>query len=151
MVVLLEPEQQLDSDAFDRADFSLEAWRDGARPEASRVVFASWQAAAPVPGKKADALISADGLFDLFEQLEGTDDPKRRAFRYVLALQLMRKRRLEYVGAAEGQLLVRPRGAEPEEDPMVVHDPQSAGELDEQALEELAEQVEALMEPTDES
>lgn len=149
VVVLLEPTEAIDGDGFERLDFTQEAWEAGSRPDPSRTVFAVWHAEAPVPGKKADALISAQGLLDLFEQLEGTEEPRRRAFRYVLALQLMRKRQLEYAGTGPGGLLVRPRGSDTESEPLVVHDPQSAGELDEQALEDLAEQVEALMEPTD--
>ncbi len=145
VVVLTE---SVDDEALVRTDYSLAAWeRDAMTLDAGR--FASWHAAAPHPEKRADSLISADGLLDLFEQLEGTEDPKRLAFRYVLALQLMRKRMLEYVGAAEGALLLKPRGADPEAEPIQVADPQSSGELDEAALADLAEQIELLMDPGD--
>ncbi|MEL7482855.1 MAG: hypothetical protein AAFN41_00735, partial [Planctomycetota bacterium] len=147
VVVLTE---SADDEALVRTDYSLAAWeRDGLTADAGR--FASWKAHAPHPDKKQDALISADGLMDLFEQLEATDDPKRLGFRYVLALQLMRKRALEYVGARDGVLLVKPRGAEEDAEPIEVIDPQSSGELDEAALADLAEQVELLMDTGDES
>ena len=147
VVVLTE---SVDDEALVRTDYSLSAWqREGMAADPSR--FASWRARAPHPDKKADAIISADGLLDLFEQLEATDDPSRIGFRYVLALQLMRKRALEYVGAREGILLVRPRGAEPDADPIEVVDPQSSGSLDEAALADLAEQVELLMDTGDAS
>ncbi|MEM8756190.1 MAG: hypothetical protein AAGF47_00220 [Planctomycetota bacterium] len=151
VVVLLEPsaESEADADRFDRLDYTDAAWSSGARPDGSRTVFAVWHASAPEPGVKQDPLISPDGLMDLFEQLEGTDDPRRRAFRYVLALQLMRKRRLEYIGTQDHALLVRVRGSAEEEAPMVVHDPQAAGELDEAALADLAEQVATLMDGDD--
>ncbi|MEO1717236.1 MAG: hypothetical protein AAFR76_09005 [Planctomycetota bacterium] len=148
IVVVLS--ESADDEALLRTDYSLAAWeRDGMTADASR--FASWHAHAPHPDKKTDALISADGLMDLFEQLETTDDPKRIGFRYVLALQLMRKRALEYAGAAEGVLLVKPRGAEEDAEPIRVVDPQSSGDLDEAALADLAEQVELLMDTGDES
>lgn len=147
VVVLTE---SADDEALVRTDYSLSAWeRDGLTADAGR--FASWKAHAPHPDKKQDALISADGLMDLFEQLEATDDPKRLGFRYVLALQLMRKRALEYAGAREGVLLVKPRGADEHAEPIEVIDPQSSGELDEAALADLAEQVELLMDTGDES
>ncbi|MGP1271930.1 MAG: hypothetical protein ACTS22_01210 [Phycisphaerales bacterium] len=149
VVVLLEPVEPVEGEGFERLDYAALSWEDGARPEAGREVFAVWHAAAPSGGKRQEGLISAEGLLDLFEQLAETEEPRRRAFRYVLALQLMRKRQLEYAGARGGVLLVRPRGAEADAPAIEVHDPQASGELDERALEELAEQVEALMEPGD--
>ncbi|RNC81045.1 MAG: hypothetical protein ED559_04390 [Phycisphaera sp.] len=146
VVVLLDrPEDE----ELDRLDFSLDAWNEGARPESGRHVFATWKTEVPEPGKKQDALISADGMADLFEQLEGTEDQRRLAFRYVLALMLMRKRLLEYVGTEGNDLLVLPKGAEEGTEPTRVHDPQAAGELDEAALTQLAEQVEQVLDNTD--
>ncbi len=146
VVVLLE---RADDEELDRLDYSLEAWEGGARPADDRSVFATWRTEIPEPGKKQDPLISADGMVDLFEQLDGTDDTRRLAFRYVLALMLMRKRLLEYVGTEDSQLLVLPKGAEEGTEPTRVHDPQAAGELDEAALTQLAEQIEQVMESGD--
>jgi len=146
VVVLLERDGD---EELDRLDYSLDAWESGTRPEDERKVFATWRTQVPEPGKKQDPLISADGLVDLFEQLGGTDDPRRLAFRYVLTLMLMRKRLLNYVGTEDGQLLVLPKGAEEGTEPTRVHDPQAAGELDEEALMQLAEQVEQVLESND--
>jgi hypothetical protein len=135
-----------------RTDYALAAWqRDGLAADDDRFAdrFAIWHAHAPHPDKKGDAIISADGLMDLFEQLETTEDPKRLGFRYVLALQLMRKRALEYAGARDGLLLVKPRGADADATPIEVVDPQSSGDLDEAALTDLAEQVQMLMDSGD--
>ena len=146
VVVLLE---RADDDELDRLDFSLSAWEGGARPEAGRSIFASWRTTVPEPGKKRESLISADGLVDLFEQLAETEDPRRLAFRYVLALMLVRKRLLDYLGTDSGSLLVRPKGSDPEAEPVRVHDPQAAGELDEQTLAELADQIEQVLDRGD--
>lgn len=146
VVVLLD---RLDDDELDRLDYSLAAWNAGARPEPDRRVFATWKTTVPEPGKKQDALISADGMVDLFEQLEGTEDPRRLAFRYVLALMLMRKRLLDYIGTEGNDLLVLPKGSEEGTEPTRVYDPQKAGELDEDALSQLAEQIEQVLDNVD--
>ena len=146
VVVLLDGQSE---EELERLDFSLKAWEAGARPGKDRRIFASWRTEVHEPGKKQDAIIGADGLLDLFEQLADAEEPRRLAFRYVLALMLMRKRQLEYVGTDQGQLLVKPRGAEEGADPIRVHDPQASGELDEQALAELVEQVEQVLDTGD--
>lgn len=151
VVVLTEP---TDDENLVRTDYALTAWeRDGLAADDSQFAdrFAMWHTHAPHPDKKSDAIISADGLMDLFEQLEATEDSKRLGFRYVLALQLMRKRALEYAGARDGILLVTPRGADEGAEPIEVVDPQSSGDLDEAALADLAEQVEMLMDTGDDS
>jgi hypothetical protein len=145
VVVLLERE---DSEDLDRLDYSVGAWESGARPGGA--VFAWWRAEAPIPGRRPGGLVSADGLLDLFEQLGETDDPRRLAFRYVLALHLVRTRRLEFAGAQAGLMLVRPRGSDPTEHPIAVADPIARGELDEAATQELLVEVAALLDRGDE-
>lgn len=146
VVVLLERDED---EELDRQDYSIEAWEKGARPESSRRVFATWKTEVPEPGKKENALIGVGGMMDLFEQLEGTEDARRQAFRYVLALMLMRKRQLEYVGKEGTELLVMPKGADEDAEPVRVHDPQAAGELDEASLLQLAEQIEQVIDTGD--
>lgn len=146
VVVLLDGQSE---DELERLDYAIKAWEAGARPGKDRRIFASWRTQVHEPGKKQDAIIGAEGLLDLFEQLADAEEPRRLAFRYVLALMLMRKRQLEYVGTDQGHLLVKPRGAEEGADPIRVHDPQASGELDEQALAELVEQVEQVLDTGD--
>ncbi|MFI4896509.1 MAG: hypothetical protein ACIARR_01645 [Phycisphaerales bacterium JB059] len=107
-----------DADALTRQDFSLEAWESGARPEAPGEVFAFWRTVAPEPTEQKKPLIDDDELMDLFEQLGESEDEERLAFRYLLALVLVRKRRLIYEGGAQpdrksgrsGLMYVRPKG-----------------------------------------
>lgn len=146
VVVLLEGQGE---DELDRLDYAIGAWEGGARPASDRRVFASWRTVVHEPGKRPDAVISAEGLMDLFEQLGDAEEPRRLAFRYVLALMLMRKRQLEYVGSRDGYLLVLPRGAEEGTEPVRVFDPQASGELDERALGELVEQIEQVLDSGD--
>ena len=121
-----------------RQDFAVDAWSDAKRPGG---VFAYWHGV--VPDQKSDSLPTLDpsSAADLFDQLESAEDPKRIAFRYLLALMMMRKRLLVHVGTEAGQLLVRRKGDDAELPPMEVAEP----ELDQAALDELAPLVADLL------
>jgi hypothetical protein len=146
-----------------RMDYSLEAWEQGARPEGGRL-FGFWRAVVPESDAKQRVLIDDDAIVDLFEQLAETTDPKRVAFRFVLALVLIRKKLLtcessraprakatgdggEGVGeggSEPGALLVRRRGdPRPPEGPplMEVIDPG----LTDEAIDDVIQQFEAVM------
>ena len=75
--------------------------------------------------KKPEIVIDDAVLVDLFERLAGDERPQRIAFRYILALVLLRKRKLQLVGREqqeEGEIwLLRFRGTEGE--PLEVHNP----------------------------
>lgn len=127
-----------------RRDYTPEAWASGPRPAG---LFASWTGVVPTAEKSRTAVIDTASLFGLFEQLAETDDPKRLAFRYVLALILLRKRVLTPAGTlgargdAPAALLVRQRGSNPEEAPMPVVDPQ----MDDATIGEITEQLRTLL------
>ncbi|MEZ6243759.1 MAG: hypothetical protein R3B57_12040 [Phycisphaerales bacterium] len=139
------------AEALTRLDFAADAWASGARPEAPATLFAHWRSIVPEPGRPERALIGADEVMDLFEQLDGVEDPTRQAFRYVLALLLIRKRRLVYEGGrpadakrgVEGVMYVRPwtRKGEPEAPVSEVADPG----LDEETLGAVTEQIGRVM------
>jgi hypothetical protein len=58
--------------------------------------FAWWQCKVPT-GNAHHRLIIDDGLvYDCFLRLDGQDEPQKVNFRYVLALWLLRKRRLKF-------------------------------------------------------
>ena len=102
-----------------RLDYAESAWDDGARPQPPMAIFGFWRNTVPQPGGTPDPLLGTDDLLDLFEQLEDAESPERLAFRYVLALMLIRKRRLVHEGALPAEadqparLLVRPKDAAP--------------------------------------
>lgn len=96
-----------------RLDFTLDAWKSGARPEAvapGATLFASWQAVVPEPNAKKGVSLDPEELLDLFEQLAETTDPKKLSFRYLLALILIRKRVLKYEGQKQGTMMVKRTG-----------------------------------------
>ena len=76
-------------DSFVRQDFSFEAWQGP--PERT---FSFWQGRLPPGGAPKRLPIDDDLLLDCFARLEGELEPGKQAFRYVLALLLVRRKRL---------------------------------------------------------
>lgn len=96
---------------LNRLDFSQEAWDGGSRPEAPARVFGFWRATVAPSGAKRKQLVDNEALLDLFEQLDAATEPRKLAFRYLLALVLVRKRLLVIEGTRPGVMLVRQKGA----------------------------------------
>ena len=82
-------------EGFDRKDFSEAAWEAGARPER---LFSYWRSTVPEPSEKKRVFVDDEVLMQIFERLAHDDRPQRIAFRFVLALVLLRKRKLRMVG-----------------------------------------------------
>jgi hypothetical protein len=78
-----------------RLDISLEAWEEGYRPEG---LFGYWRSTVPEPNAKKKMFVDDAVLMNLLERLADATEPDRLAFRYVLALILMRKKLLRYDG-----------------------------------------------------
>ncbi len=127
---------------LDRRDYSQAAWDAGSRPGGTAKVFAVWRATYQEHQPAKQPLLGDDELLDLFEQLGEADQPKQIAFRYVLALLLVRRRLLRVEGSrphgadAPGALLVLPKG-QTEGQPMAVIDPG----LDDAAAADVIEQL----------
>ena len=96
---------------LERQDFSVEAWEAGSRPGAPFALFAFWRASYSPHPEKAKPLLSDAELLDLFEELGGADRPRQLAFRYFVALLLIRRRLLRQVGSKPGVILVSPKGS----------------------------------------
>ncbi len=130
----LEPEtaciatlcERAEDEGFDRQDYSLSAWEAGTRPEG---LFSFWKTTVTPSESKARLLVDDEVLTDLFERLADDERPQRVAFRFVIALILMRKKQLKFVGRAGGRdgaaerWLVRPKGISAEDPPIEVVNP----------------------------
>lgn len=125
-------------DGFERRDYRPDAWE---RMERRPRLFAHWRGVVATPEKQSKPMIDAASLLGLFEQLGESAAPKQVAFRYVLALILLRKRALAPAGNEPGALLVRARGAAPEEAPVRVVDPA----MDDAMVAEITEQLRVLL------
>ncbi len=83
---LVETEQGLQ-----RRDFSGEYWE-----QSKPAVYCFWKTKLAAPDEKKRLFVSDDMLMAFFERLAHETDPEKVSFRFVLALVLMRKRRLKY-------------------------------------------------------
>ena len=99
----------------------------------------------PPPGGSKRLLVDDEALLDLFDRLAEDDDERRRAFRWVLGLILVRKKLLKLEGTApseEGTLfMLRRRGSDPELPPFELLDP----ELSEDDARAIADELGEIM------
>lgn len=125
---LVETEQGLQ-----RRDFSCEYW-EREKPQ----VYCFWKTKLAAPNEKKQLFVSDDMLMAFFERLAHETEPEKVSFRFVLALVLMRKRRLKYDGTRmdNGRELWRLRIAG-EKDVVEVVNPH----LDEEQIEQLTAQI----------
>jgi hypothetical protein len=137
--------ERAEDDGFERIDLSLTAWESGARPDG---LFSYWRTVVPEPSARRKLLVDDQVLLELFERLADHDQPQRIAFRFVLALILLRKKQLKFVGrVGEGeqeQWLMRPRGAAPDQSPLPVINPH----LEEDDVRELSGQLSEILQST---
>ena len=75
--------------ALTRRDYSLKAWQG---PPSG--AFSFWQGRLSAGAAPRRAPIDDDTLLECFGRLEGEQEPARLSFRYVLALLLVRRKRL---------------------------------------------------------
>jgi len=125
---LVETEQGLE-----RRDFSAEYW-ESAKPG----VFCFWKTKLAAPDQKKQVFVDDGMLMAFFERLATETDPDKVNFRFVLALVLMRKRRLKYdaTKTVDGQEIWRLRIAGDKEIVEVVNP-----HLDEGQIEQLSSQI----------
>ncbi len=104
-----------DEEALVRVAYSLDAWEKGPNLPPGTSLFGFWRRILPESDEQPRQLVSQDEMFDLFEQLGEATEPRRLAFRYLLALILMRKKVVLFEGSKPrtkdevGVLLVRQR------------------------------------------
>lgn len=79
-----------------RLDVALKVWEAGQRPMR---VFSFWKSVVPQPNQKKKVFVDDQVLMNLCKRLADADQPQRLAFRFVLALILMRKKQLRYDGS----------------------------------------------------
>ena len=81
-------------DSFERRDYSLAAW-----PEVdAHSFFSYWKNKAGEAKEEKKAAVDYERLLAFYDGLEGADEPRKRLFRYVLALILARRRKLRLDG-----------------------------------------------------
>lgn len=85
----------LDSDGkFVRMDYAADAWKG---PPTGAIAF--WSGRIPASDRPRKPIFNDELLVDCFAHLAGSPDPTRVNFRYVVALLLMRRKRLKFEDA----------------------------------------------------
>ncbi len=117
-----EPGRRLFSVLFDkpegllREDYCAECFSAERPPD----FFSFWRTTMPAPNAPKRPAINMDAIFDVFRNMRDPSDPSAARLRFLLALMLMRKKRLKLNrivrrGRCEYLVLVEPRvGAEHE-------------------------------------
>lgn len=104
-----------EEEALVRVAYSLEAWGKGPNLPPDAALFGFWKRTLPDKDEAPKQLVSSDEMLDLFEQLADATEHRQLAFRYLLALILMRKKVLLYErstppqGDTPGVLILRQR------------------------------------------
>jgi len=78
-------------EGLQRRDFCADYW-ESEKPN----VFCYWRSRLPHPDQKKQIFVDDEMLMAFFERLENEAEQEKVNFRFVLALILMRKRRLKY-------------------------------------------------------
>ncbi len=78
-------------EGLERRDYSAEYWE-----KESPEVFCYWKTKLADPDEKKELFVSDEMLMAFFERLANETDQEKVNFRFVLALVLMRKRKLKY-------------------------------------------------------
>jgi len=120
-------------EGLERRDFCREYWQEQ-KPQ----VYCFWKTRLAAPNEKKELFVSDEMLEAFFERLANETEPEKVSFRFVLALVLMRKRRLKYNGTrmdADREIwLLRVTGAK---DVVEVVNPH----LDEEQIAQLTSQI----------
>lgn len=153
MSVLAEPPE---ADGLVRLDVAIDAWDRGDRPSFPGPVVGVWRTVIPEKDAPRRQLVGEEEVIDLFEQLgepsetgEGETAQSRSrqiAFRYLLCLILIRKRKLVWVDAVpateDGPGMIRVhRPKEKDGDPIEVIDPG----MDDDAIRDATRQLSMVM------
>ncbi len=120
-------------EGLQRRDFCADYW-EREKPD----VFCYWRSRLPHPDQKKQIFVDDEMLMAFFERLENETEQEKANFRFVLALVLMRKRRLKYdaTRVENGKEIWRLRIVSEKEIVEVINP-----HLDEEQVEQLSSQI----------
>ncbi len=120
-------------EGLQRRDFCADYW-ESEKPD----VFCYWRSKLPHPDQKKQIFVDDEMLMAFFERLENETEQEKVNFRFVLALILMRKRRLKYdaTRVENGKEIWRLRIVGEKEIVEVINP-----HLDEEQIEQLSSQI----------
>ena len=119
---------------FVRRDYALDQWP----PQDVERVFSYWKTRTPKKDAPVRRFVDDKVVFDFFQRLDGRTEPHKVHFRYVIALFLMRRKRLKFVELKRGDDELR----------MVLHDRVTGSDyevpdprLSEEQIQQVSEEV----------
>jgi len=120
-------------EGLQRMDFCADYW-ESEKPN----VFCYWKTRLPHPNQKKQIFVDDEMLLAFFERLEKETEQEKVNFRFVLALILMRKRRLKYdaTRVEDGNEIWRLRIVSEKQIVEVINP-----HLDEEQIEQLSSQI----------
>lgn len=121
------------AEGLERRDYSVEYW-EKEKPS----VFCFWKSRLANPDEKKELFLSDEMLMAFFDRLGSETDSEKVNFRFVLALVLMRKRKLKYDATKmDGAKEIWSLRVVGEKDPVEVVNPH----LDDEQIELLTSQI----------
>jgi hypothetical protein len=96
----------LEENLFVRRDRCPECWE----PRKGEAEFSYWRTVVPEPEdpakkkRRIDAMLDPQILFDVFREMTDDPDPRKRRFRFVLSLMLVRRKKLRFVSIAKRKM-----------------------------------------------
>ncbi len=96
----------LEENLFVRRDRCPECWE----PRRGGPEFSYWRTVVPEPDdpakkkRRIDAMLDPQVLFDVFREMTDDPDPRKRRFRFVLSLMLVRRKKLRFVSIAKRKM-----------------------------------------------
>jgi hypothetical protein len=133
-------------EGFERLEFAAAAWAQWPAPEKAGLL-AFWRATMPAADESRDKrriLVDDEVLLELFRRLAEVTEPEKLAFRFMLGLILMRKKKLVFEGSLRdslGRELWRVRLRKEDGTGFEMIDPK----LSEAQLEEVGRQIEQIL------
>jgi len=96
----------LEDNLFVRRDRCPDCWG----PRKGGGEFSYWRTVVPEPEdparkkRRIDAMLDPQVLFDVFREMTDDPDPRKRRFRFVLSLMLVRRKKLRFVSIAKRKM-----------------------------------------------
>jgi len=96
----------LEDNLFVRRDRCPDCWG----PRRGGGEFSYWRTVVPEPEdpakkkRRIDAMLDPQVLFDVFREMTDDPDPRKRRFRFVLSLMLVRRKKLRFVSIAKRKM-----------------------------------------------
>jgi hypothetical protein len=92
--------RETEQGGFERLEYGMEAWNDGARPDG---LLCWWKTIMPEADARKRLVLDDEAIEEVFDRLVDDARPNRVAVRWLLAMILLRKKRLRHLRVEDRQ------------------------------------------------